>query len=36
MAEVLASVSSAGFRKLQLVTDTRDSPRRRPAATEGG
>ncbi len=28
MAEVLASVSSAGFRKLQLVTDTNDGPRR--------
>ncbi|HYD88197.1 MAG TPA: biopolymer transporter ExbD [Vitreimonas sp.] len=32
MAEVLASVSSAGFRKLQLVTDTDDGPRARPAA----
>ncbi|MBC7767889.1 MAG: biopolymer transporter ExbD [Phycisphaerales bacterium] len=32
MAEVLASVSSAGFRKLQLVTDTRDAQRSRPAA----
>ncbi len=29
MAQVLASVSSAGFTKLQLVTDTRDSPQRR-------
>jgi biopolymer transport protein TolR len=28
MAEVLANVSSAGFRKLQLVTDTRDGQRR--------
>lgn len=36
MAEVLASVSSAGFRKLQLVTDTRDGRRRAPAASEGG
>jgi biopolymer transport protein TolR len=27
MAQVLASVSSAGFTKLQLQTDTRDSPR---------
>jgi biopolymer transport protein TolR len=37
MAEVLASVSSAGFRKLQLVTDTRDTPRQRPGeASEGG
>ena len=37
MAEVLASVSSAGFRKLQLVTDTQDTPRRRPGeASEGG
>jgi biopolymer transport protein TolR len=26
MAEVLARVSSSGFRKLQLVTDTRDGP----------
>ena len=33
MAEVLASVSSAGFRKLQLVTDTDDGPR---AARAGG
>ena len=32
MAQVLASVSSAGFRKLQLVTDTDDGPRARPAA----
>jgi len=35
MAEVLASVSSAGFRKLQLVTDTDDGPRR-PAPAAGG
>ena len=28
MAEVLASISSGGFRKLQLVTDTRDGARR--------
>lgn len=28
MAEVLANVSSGGFRKLQLVTDTRDGPAR--------
>lgn len=28
MAQVLASISSAGFRKLQLVTDTRDGPTR--------
>jgi len=31
MAQVLASVSSSGFTKLQLVTDTEDGPRR-PAA----
>ncbi len=31
MAEVLASVSSAGFRKLQLVTDTNENAPRRPA-----
>ncbi len=31
MAEVLASVSSAGFRKLQLVTDTNENSPRRPA-----
>lgn len=30
MAQVLASVSSAGFRKLQLVTDTDDGPRPPP------
>ena len=36
MAEVLASVSSAGFRKLQLVTDTDDGPRRPPPAAKGG
>jgi len=30
MAQVLASVSSAGFRKLQLVTDTEDGPRAPP------
>jgi biopolymer transport protein TolR len=34
MAEVLASVSSAGFRKLQLVTDTRDRPE--PRGESGG
>jgi biopolymer transport protein TolR len=28
MAQVLASVSSAGFTKLQLVTDTQDAPQR--------
>jgi biopolymer transport protein TolR len=28
MAEVLANVSTGGFRKLQLVTDTRDGPAR--------
>jgi biopolymer transport protein TolR len=28
MADVLARVSSGGFRKIQLVTDTRDGPRR--------
>ena len=28
MADVLARISSAGFRKLQLVTDTNDHPRR--------
>jgi biopolymer transport protein TolR len=33
MAQVLANVSSAGFTKLQLVTDTREgAPRRPPAA----
>jgi biopolymer transport protein TolR len=31
MAQVLAKVSSSGFTKLQLVTDTSDAPRRRPA-----
>jgi biopolymer transport protein TolR len=31
MAQVLANVSSSGFTKLQLVTDTDDGPRRRPA-----
>ena len=31
MAKVLASVSNAGFRKLQLVTDTEDAPARRPS-----
>ena len=28
MADVLARVSAGGFRKIQLVTDTRDGPRR--------
>jgi biopolymer transport protein TolR len=28
MADVLARVSTGGFRKIQLVTDTRDGPRR--------
>jgi biopolymer transport protein TolR len=32
MAEVLAKVSAGGFRKIQLVTDTRDAPARRPPA----
>jgi biopolymer transport protein TolR len=32
MAQVLASVSSSGFTKLQLVTDTNDGPARRPQA----
>jgi len=32
MAEVLANVSAGGFRKLQLVTDTRDGPAPRPRA----
>ncbi len=32
MAEVLAMVSSGGFRKLQLVTDTRDASARSPPA----
>lgn len=31
MAKVLASVSNAGFRKLQLVTDTEDTPARSPS-----
>ena len=31
MAKVLASVSNAGFRKLQLVTDTEDAPGSRPS-----
>ena len=35
MAQVLASVSSAGFSKLQLVTDTQDGQTRRPAAQGG-
>lgn len=35
MAEVLAAVSSAGFRKLQLVTDTNDGPAPRRAAAGG-
>lgn len=35
MARVLASVSSAGFRKLQLVTDTDDRARARPGAGGG-
>jgi biopolymer transport protein TolR len=30
MAQVLANVSSSGFTKLQLVTDTNDGPPRRP------
>ncbi|MGE3867835.1 MAG: ExbD/TolR family protein [Hyphomonadaceae bacterium] len=34
MADVLARVSSGGFRKLQLVTDTRDGSRRPAAAGE--
>ncbi len=33
MAQVLANTSSAGFRKLQLVTDTRDAPAR-PAESD--
>jgi biopolymer transport protein TolR len=32
MAQVLANVSSSGFTKLQLVTDTNDGPARRPQA----
>ena len=35
MAQVLAAISSAGFRKLQLVTDTQEG-QRRPAAGQGG
>ena len=35
MARVLAAISSAGFRKLQLVTDTQEG-QRRPAAGQGG
>jgi biopolymer transport protein TolR len=35
IAEVLASVSSAGFTKLQLVTDTDDGPPRRAPARDG-
>jgi biopolymer transport protein TolR len=35
MAEVLAKVSAGGFRKIQLVTDTRDAPARRPPADAG-
>ncbi|WP_395646118.1 ExbD/TolR family protein [Terricaulis sp.] len=31
MAKVLANVSNAGFRKLQLVTDTEDAPGSRPS-----
>lgn len=31
MAQVLANVSNAGFRKLQLVTDTEDAPGSRPS-----
>jgi biopolymer transport protein TolR len=33
MAQVLANVSSSGFTKLQLVTDTQDGPRRPQAAS---
>jgi biopolymer transport protein TolR len=33
MAQVLASVSSSGFTKLQLVTDTQDGPRRASAGS---
>jgi biopolymer transport protein TolR len=32
--EAMASLSSAGFRHLQLVSDTRDAPARRPPPTE--
>ena len=35
MAQVLAAISSAGFRKLQLVTDTQEG-QRRPASGQGG
>ncbi|MEZ5973181.1 MAG: biopolymer transporter ExbD, partial [Hyphomonadaceae bacterium] len=35
MADVLARVSSGGFRKIQLVTDTRDGPRRPDTRARG-
>jgi biopolymer transport protein TolR len=34
MADVLARVSSGGFTKIQLVTDTREGERRIPASSE--
>jgi biopolymer transport protein TolR len=34
MADILARVSAGGFRKIQLVTDTRDGPRRSAAGRE--
>lgn len=35
MADVLARISAAGFRKIQLVTDTRDTPGPRAARPPG-